>query len=306
MRNISTLFYGMGQGMKNIFRNRMFSLASIATMAACLFLFGVFYAVIVNFRSMITKAETRVGITVFFDAGITDEEIDEIGKKIKLRAEVSEVELTTAEEAWEQYKREKLSPELVETFGSDNPLENSASYTVYLNDISMQDSLTRYLKEMDGIRKVNNKKDVSDSLTGINSVLTVLAVSIIIILLGVTIFLIRITISTGVSVRRQEISIMKLIGATNAFIRIPYIVEGIIIGIIGAIIPLVILNFSYGVIITAIKDNFDMLLKSTEFVDGGTIMKVLVPLSLALGIGIGFIGSNVTLGKQLKKIEVKT
>ena len=304
MRNISTLFYGMGQGMKNIFRNRMFSLASIATMAACLFLFGVFYAVIVNFRSMITKAETRVGITVFFDAGITDEEIDEIGKKIKLRAEVSEVELTTAEEAWEQYKREKLSPELVETFGSDNPLENSASYTVYLNDISMQDSLTRYLKEMDGIRKVNNKKDVSDSLTGINSVLTVLAVSIIIILLGVTIFLIRITISTGVSVRRQEISIMKLIGATNFFIRIPFIVEGIFIGIIGAAIPLAILTFGYDAIIRSLQDNFQILLANTEFVKSYEIMKVLVPVSLGLGVGIGFIGSNMTLGRQLRKIEV--
>ena len=304
MRKISTFFYGMGQGIKNIFRNRMFSLASIATMAACLFLFGVFYSVIANFRTLISKAETRVGITVFFDEGISDKEIEEIGRKIKLRAEVSELILTTADEAWEQYKKEKLSPELIETFGSDNPLENSASYTVYLNDISMQDSLTRYLKEMDGIRKVNNKKDVSESLMGINGVLTVLAIAIIIILLGVTVFLIGITISTGVSIRKQEISIMKLIGATNFFIRIPYIVEGILIGLIGAIIPLVILNFSYGVIIRALQNNFELLLVGTEFVDSGTIMRVLVPVSLAIGIGIGFIGSNVTLGKQLRKIEV--
>ena len=304
MRKISTLFYGMGQGMKNIFRNRMFSLASIATMAACLFLFGVFYAVIANFRSVISKAETRVGITVFFDEGITDEEIEEIGQKIKLRAEVSEIVLTTAEEAWEQYKKEKLSPELIGTFGSDNPLENSASYTVYLNDISMQESLSRYLREMKGIRKVNNKKDVSDSLTGLNSVLTVLAISIIVILLGVTIFLIGITISTGVSVRKQEISIMKLIGATNFFIRIPYIVEGIFIGLIGAVIPLAILNFGYDAIIRSLRDNFDILLSNTEFVDAYTIMKVLVPVSLSLGVGIGFIGSNITLGRQLRKIEV--
>ena len=295
----------MGQGIKNIFRNRVFSLASIATMAACLFLCGVFYAVIANFRSMISKAETRVGITVFFDEGITDEQITEIGEKIKKRAEVSEVILTTAEEAWEQYKKEKLSPELIETFGSDNPLENSASYTIYLNDISMQESLSRFLKDMDGIRKVNNKKDVSESLTGINGVLSVLAISIIVILLGVTIFLIGITISTGVSARKQEISIMKLIGATNFFIRIPYIVEGILIGLIGAIIPLVILNFSYGAIINALKENFNILLSETEFVNVNEIMKILIPALLLLGVGIGFIGSNVTLGRQLKKIEVQ-
>ena len=97
---------------------------------------------------------------------------------------------------------------------------------------------------------------------------------------------------------------MKLIGATNFFIRIPYIVEGMIIGIIGAIIPLIILNFSYGVIISALQDNFQLLLSGTEFVEGKDIMKVLIPVSLAIGIGIGFIGSNVTLGRQLRKIEV--
>ena len=306
MSKISTFLYGIGQGLKNIFRNRMFSLASIATMAACLFLFGVFYSVIANFRTMISKAETRVGITVFFDEGISDEKIAEIGERITYRAEVSEIELTTAEEAWEQYKQEKLSPELIKTFGNDNPLENSASYTVYLNDISMQESLVRYIRGIEGVRKVNNKKDVSESLTGINKVLTVLAIAIIIILLGVAVFLIGITISTGVSIRKQEISIMKLIGATNFFIRIPYIVEGILIGLIGAAIPLVILNFSYGVIISALKDNFELLLSGTEFVDSGSIMKVLIPLSLGLGVGIGFLGSNITLGKQLKKIEVKT
>ncbi|MBR4145666.1 MAG: permease-like cell division protein FtsX [Lachnospiraceae bacterium] len=304
MQKISTFVYGIGQGLKNIFRNRMFSLASIATMAACLFLFGVCYSVIANFRSMISKAEQRVGITVFFDEGITDDEISAIGEKIRMRAEIAEIIFTSADQAWDEYKRDKLSPELVETFGDDNPLENSASYTVYLNDISMQDSLVRYIMEIEGVRKVNNKKDVSENLTGINKVLTVLAVAIIVILLGVTIFLISITISTGVSIRKQEISIMKLIGATNFFIRIPYIVEGMIIGIIGAIIPLVILNFSYGVIISALQDNFQLLLSGTEFVEGKDIMKVLIPVSLAIGIGIGFIGSNVTLGRQLRKIEV--
>jgi len=304
MQKISTFVYGIGQGLKNIFRNRMFSLASIATMAACLFLFGVCYSVIANFRSMISKAEQRVGITVFFDEGISDEGISAIGEKIRMRAEVSELIFTSAEQAWEEYKKEKLSPELIETFGDDNPLENSASYTVYLNDISMQGSLVRYITEIEGVRKVNNKQDVSENLTGINKVLTVLAVAIIIILLGVTIFLISITISTGVSIRKQEIAIMKLIGATNFFIRIPYIVEGMIIGIIGAVIPLVIINFSYSAIITALQDNFQLLLSGTEFVNVKDIMKVLIPVSLAIGIGIGFIGSNVTLGRQLRKIEV--
>ena len=248
---------------------------------------------------MISKAEQRVGITVFFDEGITDDEISAIGEKIRMRAEIAEIIFTSADQAWEEYKRDKLSPELVETFGDDNPLENSASYTVYLNDISMQDSLVRYIMEIEGVRKVNNKKDVSENLTGINKVLTVLAVAIIVILLGVTIFLISITISTGVSIRKQEISIMKLIGATNFFIRIPYIVEGILIGLIGSIIPLIIIYFVYTHVISYVAGRFTMLSSLLNFLPVETLYNNLIPISLLIGIGIGFFGSFITVRKHL-------
>lgn len=303
MHKVGTFFYGIGQGLKNIHRNRLFSLASIATMAACLFLFGVFYSVIANFKSVLSEAEQKMGITVFFDAGITDEGIASIGTKIKLRAEVAGLEFTSAEQAWEEYKQTDLSAELIETFGTDNPLENSASYTVYLNDVDMQDSLVRFIKNLNGVRKVNEKREVSTGLSGLNSILTVIAVAIILILLGVAVFLINITISTGVTVRSREISIMKLIGATDHFIRIPYIVEGILIGLIGALVPVVILQFCYKWIISLLQSNFSTLLSNATFVDTKAIMTVLAPVSLIMGISIGFIGSNMALGRQLKKID---
>lgn len=303
MHRFGTFFYGIGQGLKNIRRNRLFSLASIATMAACLFLFGVFYSVIANFRSVLSEAEQRVGITVFFNAGISNEEISSIGTKIKTRAEVAEIELTTAEQAWENYKQSGLSAELIETFGNDNPLADSASYTVFLNDVDMQESLVKFIKAIPGVRKVNEKRDVSKSISGLNKILTVIAVAIILILLGVAVFLINITISTGVTVRSREISIMKLIGATDHFIRIPYIVEGILIGFIGALIPVVILQFCYGWIISALQGNFSTLLTNASFVETKDIMVVLSPVSLIMGISIGFIGSNMALGRQLKKID---
>lgn len=303
MRGINTSFYGVGQGIKNIGRNRVFSCASIATMAACLFLFGIFYSVIVNFRSALNTAEQKVGITVFFDPGITEEEIGGIGASIRTRAEVASITYTSAEEAWENYKKTSIPAEELATFGDDNPLEDCASYTVYLNDVEMQDSLVRFVQSLAGVRKVNEEKELSTSLSGINRIFTVIAVAIIVILLGVAIFLINITISTGVKVRQREISIMKLIGATDHFIRTPFVVEGILIGLIGAIIPSVIMYFCYGWVTRILGESFSSFLQETTFVETKSVMLVLIPIALIIGIGIGYLGSTMALGRQLKKIE---
>ena len=304
MQRISTLFYGIGQGIKNIFRNRMFSLASISTMAACLFLFGVFYTVLSNFEYLVKSAETNVGLTVFFDEGTTEARIAEIRDSISRRAEVHRVEYISADEAWEEYKNTRLSPELAETFGNDNPLENSASLSVYLSDVSMQDVLSRYIKGLEGVRKLNDSAGIAESLSGMNKVITVVSAVIIIVLLLVATFLIGMTISTGVSVRKQEISIMKLIGASNYFIRIPYIVEGILIGIVGAAIPLIILRLSYTKVTGILEEKFSTVLNVVTLLPVQDIMKFLIPVSLLIGVGIGFLGSVTTLKRQLKKIEV--
>lgn len=304
MRGISTFFYGIGQGIKNIFRNRTFSLASIGTMAACLFLFGTFYIVLANFGSIVRNAEKNVGITVFFDDGTSDGRINEIGRQISVRAEVYSVEYTSAQQAWEEYKNTKLSKELAATFGDDNPLENSASFTVYLNDVSMQDMLIRYISQLEGVRKINDTKDIAESLSGINKAIAIVSAAVIAILLLVAAFLISMTISTGVSVRKQEISIMKLIGASDYFIRIPFVVEGLIIGLLGAAIPLVIMKFAYNGVTAALQKRFTSVFSAEVMLSEFDIMKVLIPVSLLIGVGIGFLGSRLTLRKQLRKMEI--
>ncbi len=304
MRKIRTFFYGISQGFKNIFRNRTFSLASIGTMAACLFLFGVFYTMLSNIEYMVKNAETNVGITIFFDEGITDEGIEAIRKEILTRAEVYKVEFTSAEEAWQEYKNTRLSPGLSESFGDDNPLEDCASFTVYLNDVRMQDSLVRFVSGLKGVRKCNDSSAVADTLSGFNKILTAVSVVVIAILLLVASFLIGMTVSTGVSVRKQEISIMKLIGASNYFIKIPFVVEGILIGIIGAVIPLVVTRLAYVRITEMLERKFSTIFNVVKFLETGEVMKVLIPVCLATGVGIGFISSRITLRRQLKKIEV--
>lgn len=302
--HISTFFYSLKQGLKNIRTNRMFSLASIGTITACLFLFGIFYFVVANFQYMVKTAETSVGVTVFFDAGLGEDQINKIGEEIKTRAEVASVEYASAEETWKNYKEKYLSTELAETFGDDNPLADSASYSVYLNDVSMQKTLVNYIQGIEGVRQVNHSDSVADTFKTFNALVGYVSATIIIILLAVAIFLISTTVTMGIAIRKDEISIMKLIGATDTFIRSPFIVEGVIIGIIGAILPIVGLYFIYYKVISYITEKYINIFHAFEFLEAGDIFSKLIPISLCIGIGIGFIGSFMTVRRHLRHNEV--
>ena len=208
---IRSLFYHIKDGLKNIYRNRLFSLASIATIAACIFLFGILYSLVMNFQYMVKKAENEVCVTVFFDEGLSETQIKQLGDTISKRVEVSSVHYTSAEEAWDKFKTEyfKEYPELALGFKDDNPLANSASYEVYLSDASMQGTLVTYLENLDGVRQVNRSEVTASSLASAAKLVGYVAAAIIIILLAVSIFLITNTIVIGITVRKDEISIMK-------------------------------------------------------------------------------------------------
>lgn len=303
MPKLSTVLYSTKQGVTNIKRNRMFSLASIGTMTACLFLFGIFYFVLANFQHILKSAETNFGITVFFDEGIDEDEIYEIGLKIKSRTEVESIKFISAEEAWKNYKEKYLNQDTAASFGNDNPLKNSASYEVYLKEVASQSLLVKYIKGIEGVRLVVNSEEVADMFAGINKAVAYISGTIIIILLCVAAFLISTTVTMGISVRKQEISIMKLIGASDFFIRAPYIVEGILIGVIGACIPLFFLNFLYKRLLDFVSEKFVNVFYAVNFLETGKLFSMLIPVSLGIGVGIGFLGSFITVRKQLKKIN---
>lgn len=294
---ISTFFYTIRQGFRNIFRNKLFSLASIATITACLFMFGIFYSVVVNLQNIVQNAEEGVCVTVFFEPGTEDSVIQEIGQKISARMEVAEVEYISADQAWEDWLA-GYPPEYAEGF-TENPLENSANYRVYLSDVSMQDSLVTYLESTAGIRKVNRSQFTADMLTGFNSLLGYVSIGLIAILLGVSVFLISNTVTIGINVRKEEITIMKYIGATDFFVRFPFVVEGIMIGLVGAGIPLIIIYFVYNKAVAYVLERFSILTNLLTFLPVTDIFHTLLPLSLGIGVGIGFLGSFITVRKHL-------
>jgi len=296
----NNLFYSIKQGILSIKRNARFSLASIGTMMASLFLFGIFYCVLINLDFIVKNVETNVGVTVFFDEDLEQAEIEAIGEKIRAREEVDSCNFISAEEAWETYRTQVFDGDVSETFGDDNPLEDSASYEVFLADVTKQKDLVYYIQSLEGVRQVHSLDSIADGLTSFNKLLSYVSGAIMVILIGVSVFLISTTVNMGISVRREEIGIMKLIGATDFFIRAPFIVEGMIIGLIGSILPLAIVFIIYKRVVTYIISRFAILSGYLTFIEVKEIFAVLIPLSMLIGLGIGFAGSFFTVKKHLK------
>ena len=314
---ISTIGYVIKQGFKNIGRNMMFSLASIATMSACIFLFGLFFSILFNFQYIIKSAEEGVAITVFFEDGITQAQIDNIGQALRGRDDVSDVKYVSADDAWEEFRSKYFgeNEELADGFRNDNPLANSSNYEVYMKtldddvDISLmgrkslsttQQDLVRFAGSLDGVRSVKKSDLVANMLSSVNVLVAYISVAIILILFGVSIFLISNTVAMGITVRKEEIAIMKYIGAKDFVVRSPFVIEGLIIGLVGAVLPLALLYVLYGKAVAYIMEKFSILTNIIDFLPVLRVYHYLLPIGLGLGVGIGFLGSYFTVRKHLK------
>lgn len=316
---INTLGYVGKQGIKNIWKNKMFSLAAVATMSACIFLFGLFFSILMNFQHIIEVAEEGVAITVFFESDATDEEVEAIGDALRARDDVGEVNYVSADEAWEGFKDSYFSEDeayLAEGFKDDNPLADSDHYEVYMkttensDDINLtekgkslaatQKELVEFAKNLDGVRRVNKSDVVANTLSSINVLVGYVSAAIILILLGVSVFLISNSVSMGITVRREEIAIMKYIGAKDFVVRSPFVIEGIIIGLFGAMMPLALLYALYGKAVTYILLKFSILNNIIDFLPVTSVYRYLLPVGILLGVGIGFVGSYFTCRKHLK------
>lgn len=298
---VSTIRYTIAQGLRNIVKNKMFSIASIATMSACIFMFGIFYSLITNVQYIVEKAEEGVAIVVFVDEDVTDEQLQTIEKKLSAREEVLEVKYVSADEAWEQFQKEYFGEDSDAAAGfEENPLQNSDNFEVYMKDIAKQKDLVKYAEGLNGVRKVNKSEQVADALTNVNMLIAYVSGAIILVLLAVAIFLISNTVSMGITIRKEEIAIMKYIGAKDSFVRAPFILEGVLIGIFGAAVPLLVLYFAYDKAINYILTRFSILNTLLDFLPVSAVYKTLLPVGLALGVGIGFVGSFLTIKKHLK------
>jgi cell division transport system permease protein len=237
-------------------------------------------------------------MTVFFDEGTTYDRMSEIGDMIARREEVASYRFLTEDEAWEEYQAT-----FEEGYGEgfiDNPLEGLAQYRIYLKDAASEEEMLRWLESIPGVSHVNTLSELAAILNAINRLVSYVSAGIIAILLAVSVFLIRNTVAIGISVRKEEINIMKYVGATDFFVRFPFVLEGIFIGLIGTALPLFLLYQGYQRLIDFLNVKFASLSSLLTFISVSEIFRILVPVSVCVGVGIGFMGSVTAVRKHLR------
>lgn len=294
--------YCIRSGFQNIFHRKLFSLVSIVTITASIFLFCMFFAVIRNVQHIAHQAETTVGITVFFNETVQEDRVREIMETLKGLSEVREIRYTSAQEAWDSFRRDYFNDNavLAEAFAEDNPLAGSQSLELFLQDIDRQESMVARLKTYPEIRQINYSSTAISGLKSLNRIISLISVTIIAILLAVSVFLISNTISVAAQFRRRENEIMKLIGAGNLFIRLPFLVQGTMLGFVGALLPLIAIFFLYDRAADYVTLHFTGI--STLFmpVPIGELFPQMVIAAMVLGVGVGFLVSFFTIRRSLR------
>ena len=296
---IRTFLYTLWQGIRNMFKNGWYSLASVATIGACLFLLGLFYSIVSNAQHILYTVEEGVSVTVFFKEEVPDASVDAFGQELLQRPEVRDVVFHSDEEIWATFGPSYFGEDYQQGF-PENPLKGEHNYEIFLKNVSMQDQLVAWLQSRPEVRLVRYSEVTASTLSGFNLMLVYVSAAIILILLAVSIFLISNTVRVGISVRAEEIGIMKYIGATDFFVRAPFVLEGMIIGLIGALIPLYLIYYLYDYVLNMLTTRFEMLSSMLSFLSLEEIFGVLLPVSILIGVGMGLLGSYITVRKYLK------
>ena len=292
---IRTSEYIITEVAHSLARNRWMSFASIATVAVSLFIFGMFLIIVMNMNRMAESLESQVEISVYLEDDLTEKEMDKIGKTLEEMQGINTVKFTDKKTALNNFK-ERLGDQkfLLEAIEGDNPLPNSYSVTVKHPDMvkTAADNIAR----MDGVDTVKYGQDVVEHLFDITRLIRFFGVVLMMLLAGATLFIISNTINLTVLARRKEIAIMKYVGATDWFIRWPFMIEGIVLGGLGGVIAFVALRVAYNMIATKIYETiaFFPLIPNYPFMMYVSIVIVLC------GMFIGALGSTISLKRLLK------
>ena len=301
----SVLGYFIGEGFSNVFKNKKSTGASLMIMCATMIIFGIFLILGENINHIVKEVEGSQGIQVFLNADATDEQVKELGEKIRNievngTKAVNTVVHKTKEDALNTMKeRFKEKQDLLSTFEGDNNIF-SESYVVTLTDLNLSQDVQDQISKFENVKKITSKDQTVTTLINLANGIKIVTGVILLLLIFISVFIIANTIKLTVHARRKEISIMKYVGATDSFIRWPFIIEGIIIGIIAAIISLAILGLAYNLIISKLGNSAVLAKIGMSLLSFANISTLLVIVYLVLGIGIGALGSTISMRKYLK------
>jgi len=297
----NVISYLIGEGFGNVFKNKKSTAASLIIMCATMLVFGLFFVIGENVNHMVEEVEEAQGIQVFIKNETTDEQVKELESKIKEINGVNteNLEFISKEDALNQMK-ERFGDKsyLLEGYAENNIFP--ASYIVTLNDLTLSKKVQSELEKIDNVKEVKSRDQTISTIISLANGVRITTFVLLIILIVIAIFIISNTIKLTVHARRKEISIMKYVGATNNFIRWPFIVEGIIIGILAGGISILLVGGAYNIVAEKMSATSFMQNIGMNLLSFNDMFTLIVTVYLILGIGIGILGSSISMRKYLK------
>lgn len=295
----NTIGYLIGEGFRNTFKNKKSTLSAMLVMCISMLLFGFFFILGENVNHIMGTVEDAQAIQVFIVEGTSDEDIDALGEQIKQidGVDSNKVKFLSNEEGFEQY---------IEKYGDKaylfEPYKDTVtdSYIINFTDLKLAKEVEVKINELENIKKITSANETMEKLVSITNGIRIVTIFILAGLVIGAIFIISNTIKLTVYARRKEISIMKYVGATNSFIRWPFIVEGIIIGILAACISILVVGGAYKIVATKLLESTVIQNLGITLVSFGDMFNMIIIVYMILGIGIGVLGSSLSMRKYLE------
>lgn len=298
-----TFLYLCKLGIKNLWHHRVYSAASVVTMSACIFLFGIFYLAVANVDSLVQKTERDVYVSVFFDEDVLPERVEEVGRLIQDRPEVLRTVYVSADEAWSGFKEDYYeNGEVLDgIFGDDNPLASSGNYQVYIDGAGMQEEFVTYAGGLAGVRKVTHSSDTVRALQQIKVTSSRLIAGSAAVLVLISVLLIHNTLAVGIEAQKEKTRVMRLMGARESFVKIPFLVEAIVMAVAGVCLPLGLLLafYRWGLGLAAV--GLGIYGGNIALLSEAAVFPGLIQASAGLGLFTGVLGGASVMGKLKKR-----
>ena len=296
----NSFVYIIREGIKNVFKNKKASITSLITMICVMFLFGAFFAIGENVNSVLEQVQKNQGMEVFIENEATTEQINVLEEQIKSLDGINTVTFKSKQEALDAMKENlKENQDLLEGYEGEKNIF-PASFIVTLTDLSLATETENKISTMENVKKITSKNDTIYTLMKFANFIKIAIGIIFVILLVISITIISNTIRLTVHSRRKEISIMKYVGATNRFIRWPFIIEGIILGVIAAGVTVFIVAEIYNLVINWIGNSDVLQRLGINLLQFTEIVQLIIIVYIGLGIGVGIIGSSISMKKYLE------
>ena len=289
--------YFLSEGFRNVFKNKKSTFSCLGVMCATMLMFGLFFVIGQNINNAIKDLEKEQGMQVFMYPEATDDQIEKLKEDLGKIEGINTIEFVSKEEGYNTMK--KRLGDNAKALDGFTPDFFEVSYIITLTDLSLNNQVYEAISKLDNVKEIQNKSSTIETLSSVGKAIRVVTFTIFAILILISLFIISNTIKLTVHARRKEISIMKYVGATNGFIRTPFIIEGIVIGLISSIISILLIGGGYNFLATKLVNSATWQKLSINLLTFGDLLGEIIIVYLVLGVGIGIIGSSISMKKYL-------